>query len=134
MVLTSYEQIRSKASNFKTGKKKNLYFFQKLRSYLGIYKVGTLKAQDQDIISQKKVAAHLTYVACSTNIGNKDILYWFVSVIRGFLVLLEILWQSLSNFIIVAHLSFYKGLAGSALTFTQVGPNFTRGHDDFNLF
>jgi len=91
MVLTSYEQIRSKASNFKTGKKKNLYFFQKLRSYLGIYKVGTLKAQDQDIISQKKVAAHLTYVACSTNIGNKDILYWFVSVIRGFLVLLEIL-------------------------------------------
>jgi hypothetical protein len=49
-----------KQATSKPVKQKTL-FFSKLRSYLGIYKVGTLKAQDQGIISQKKVA-HLTHV------------------------------------------------------------------------
>jgi hypothetical protein len=79
----SYEQIRSKANNFKTGQKKTL-LFSKSCPYHGIYKGGTLKAQDQGIISQKKVV-DLTYVAHLTNISNKDIINWFVSVVRGFM-------------------------------------------------
>jgi hypothetical protein len=50
LLLTSYEQIKSEASNLKIGRKKSL-FFSKSRPYLGIYKGGTLKAQDQGIIS-----------------------------------------------------------------------------------
>ncbi len=42
------------------------------------------KAQDQSIISQKKVA-HLTYVSCLMNISNKDIINWFANLVRGFL-------------------------------------------------
>ncbi len=83
LLLTSSEQIRSKASNFKTGRKKSL-FFSKSRPYPGVYKGGTLKVEDQGIISQKKVA-HLTYVARLTNISNKDIINLFAGVVRGFL-------------------------------------------------
>jgi hypothetical protein len=72
-----------KQATLKPAEKKSL-FFSKPRPYPGVYKGGTLKAQDQGIISQKKVA-HLTYVARLTNISNKDIINWFASVVRGFL-------------------------------------------------
>jgi hypothetical protein len=45
--------------NVKSAEQKSL-FFSKSRPYLGVYKGCTLKAQDQSIISQKKVAC-LTY-------------------------------------------------------------------------
>jgi len=69
-----------KQATLKPAEKKSLF----PRPYPGVYKGGTLKAQDQGIISQKKVA-HLTYVARLTNISNKDIINWFASVVRGFL-------------------------------------------------
>jgi hypothetical protein len=69
-----------KQATLKSAEKKSLFS----RPYPGVYKGGILKAQDQGIISQKKVA-HLTYVARLTNISNKDIINWFASVIRGFL-------------------------------------------------
>jgi hypothetical protein len=50
LLLMSYEQIRSKTNNFKTGRKKKL-FFSKPRPYPSIYKGGTLKVQDQGITS-----------------------------------------------------------------------------------
>jgi hypothetical protein len=52
--LTSFEFL-----NVKLAEKKSL-FFSKLHPYPGVYKGGILKAHDQGIISQKKVA-HLTY-------------------------------------------------------------------------
>jgi hypothetical protein len=72
-----------KQATLKLVEKKILYF-SKPRPYPGIYKGGILKAQDQGIISQNKVA-HLTYVAHLTNISNKNIINWFVSVVKGFL-------------------------------------------------
>jgi hypothetical protein len=59
-----------KQVTLKPVEKKSL-LFSKLRPYCGIYKRGTLKAQDQGIISQNKVA-HLTYVARLMNINYRN--------------------------------------------------------------